>query len=399
MSGRRFGMENTMGVGGGIVSADSQKNLEIAEALCNKRKPEQALPYLFRAMEDENNLDAFVQFAFLHHIPEGIKVLEDAEQKGRTALKRRLGNDCFDDSSQYVGNFYQVLTTRPYMRVLQAQVQLYFENKQYEESAKTIIEMLRLCPGDNMGQRTWLGSMLLLANRYSDALSFCQTWLDPNIPSIVPRGGTAFKAPSSTCYDTEVENQVLKLGSGAMAYNAALAAFRVFGDGDLARQYLRIAAKINPIILIKILAKIDKPKGLNMLPRTSNGPEDAQNYLFLTQDVWMKDDVWEWANASQEAKSNVIKACSNGACGAIETKVAQFKRCAACKKVVYCSQPCQRNDWPKHKPQCHQHQEVRNTIRAICRGRTLPDSAVPTYSAEFVDGGVLVTEHVGFDDD
>ncbi|KAI6127148.1 hypothetical protein F5141DRAFT_1186344 [Pisolithus sp. B1] len=341
-------------------------------------------------MEDENNLDAFVQFAFLHHIPEGIKVLEDAERKGRTALKRRLGNDCFDDSGQYVGNFYQVLTTRPYMRVLQAQVRLYFENRQYAESAKTIIEMLRLCPGDNMGQRTWLGSMLLLTNRYSDALSFCQTWLDPNRPSIVPRGGTAFKAPSSTCYDTEVENQILKLGSGAMAYNAALAAFRVFGDGELARQYLRIAAKINPIILTKILAKIDKPKGFNMLPRTSNGPEDAQDYLFLTQD---------WANASQEAKNNVIKACSNGACGAIETKVAQFKRCAACKKVVYCSQPCQRNDWSKHKPQCQQHQEVRNTIRAVCRGRTLPDSAVPTYSAEFVDGGVLVTEHVGFDDD
>ncbi|KAI6021030.1 hypothetical protein EDC04DRAFT_2735058 [Pisolithus marmoratus] len=335
MSGHRFGMEGVMGVGGGMISAESQRNLEIAETLCNRRKPEQALPYLFKAMEDENNLDAFIQFAFLHHIPEGVKVLEDAERKGRASLKRHLGNDCFDDSGQYVGSFYQVLTTRPYMRVLQAQVRLYFENQQYTKSVKTIVEMLRLCPGDNMGQRTPLGSMLVLAERYSDALSFCQTWLDPDRPSIIPLGGTTFKTPSSTCYNAEVESKILKRGSGAMAYNAAVAAFKVFGDGDLARQYLRIAAMLNPIVLTKILAKIDKPKSLNDLPRTLNGPGDAQDYLYLTQDVWMKDDVWEWANASQEARDNVIKVCSNSACEAIETKVAQFKRCAACKKVSY----------------------------------------------------------------
>lgn len=121
--------------------------------------------------------------------------------------------------------------------------------------------------------------------------------------------------------------------------------------------------------------------------------------MFVTQDVWIKDDVWEWANASHEAGSNVIKVCSNSACGAAETQAAQFKRCAACKKVVYCSQPCQRSDWSKHKPRFQQHQEMKNTIRAICNGRTLPAGAVPTYSADFVGGGVSVTEHVGFDDD
>lgn len=81
-------------------------------------------------MEDENNLDAFIQFAFLHHLPEAVKVLQ-----GRASLERRLGNDCFDDDGEYVGRFYEVLTSRPYMRVLQAQVRLYFENGQYAESA------------------------------------------------------------------------------------------------------------------------------------------------------------------------------------------------------------------------------------------------------------------------
>lgn len=42
---------------------------------------------------------------------------------------------------------------------------------------------------------------------------------------------------------------------------------------------------------------------------------------------------------------------------------------------------------------------MKNTIRAIYNGRTLPAGAVPTYSADFVGGGVAVTEHVGFGDD
>ena len=48
-----------------------------------------------------------------------------------------------------------------------------------------------------MGQRYWLGSVLLQAGRTADALSFAQVWFDPeyygNWP---PRGGCEFKTPS-----------------------------------------------------------------------------------------------------------------------------------------------------------------------------------------------------------
>ena len=29
-----------------------------------------------------------------------------------------------------------------------------------------------------------------------------------------------------------------------------------------------------------------------------------------------------------------------------------FKRCSACRGVFYCSEACQRNDWPKHRKNC-----------------------------------------------
>ena len=74
---------------------------------------------------------------------------------------------------------------------------------------------------------------------------------------------------------------------------------------------------------------------LNSDARTPNGPEDAQDYLWLTQDLWMKDDVWNWANNSVDAKNVVLKICSRESCGAKEQQVAEYKRCSACHRVCF----------------------------------------------------------------
>lgn len=37
----------------------------MAENLCQKGNPNAAAPYLMKAIEDKNNMDAFVQMAFL----------------------------------------------------------------------------------------------------------------------------------------------------------------------------------------------------------------------------------------------------------------------------------------------------------------------------------------------
>jgi hypothetical protein len=89
------------------------RSLEIAEALCNKRKPNEAVPYLVKAMEDGNNMDAFVQCAFLcPTLDESVECLETGIKKGalyyqillnvdpdyiatgRAALKRALWIEC-----------------------------------------------------------------------------------------------------------------------------------------------------------------------------------------------------------------------------------------------------------------------------------------------------------------
>lgn len=126
--------------------------------------------------------------------------------------------------------------------------------------------MLRLCPGDNLGQRGWLGSLLLRAGRTSDALYFSQVWMTPAADrgELIRHGGTDFAKPSSEVLSVEREAALSEFTKDSLVYTAAYASFKLFGDCPLSRQYLRIAAKLNPIILVKILAQL-KPPGENQI--------------------------------------------------------------------------------------------------------------------------------------
>lgn len=58
-------------------------SLDKAEDLCRKKKPEKAIPFLMKALEDPNNLDAAVQLAFvMPNMDMSLNVLEDTEKKG-----------------------------------------------------------------------------------------------------------------------------------------------------------------------------------------------------------------------------------------------------------------------------------------------------------------------------
>ena len=253
-----------------------------------------------------------------------------------------------------------------------------------------IIEMLRLCPGDNMGQRYWLGSVLLQAGRTADALSFAQVWFDPeyygNWP---PRGGCEFKPPSQAVLSDETVERLKKRGHTSLLYTAALASYKLWGDCEIARQYLRCAANVNPHVLMKILARVDRPstselsqilpnllmtyiESLNNLPRSLNGPEDAHDYLWLTQDLWMLSHIWNWANNDPEVKACVLKKCARSACNNREVRAAEFKRCGDCKEVVYCGASCQKEDWPAHKKSTSACSNA-----TACRPKLSPRDALP----------------------
>ncbi|KAJ7443380.1 hypothetical protein FB451DRAFT_1190156 [Mycena latifolia] len=133
------------------------------------------------------------------------------------------------------------------------------------------------------GQRdVSLGSLRIFLEHYSEGL-FCQKWFHPDNPPDL--GGTAFDPPyrgtiSSTEADQMVADRELEReAQGAVVHTAALAAFKLWGDSPESRQYLELAAKINPLILFKILGRIDIPKRPSAQMRRQNGPEDAQVHI------------------------------------------------------------------------------------------------------------------------
>ena len=124
-----------------------------------------------------------------------------------------------------------------------------------------MIEMLRLCPGDNLNQRALLGSVLVRVGRTADALSFARNWLEKIKSGEIPeRGGTNFSPASDDVLSTALEERLTNgYAKGEIAYTGALASFKLYGGCPLACQFLRIAAKNNPTVLMRILARVRQP--------------------------------------------------------------------------------------------------------------------------------------------
>lgn len=68
----------------------------------------------------------------------------------------------------------------------------------------------------------------------------------------------------------------------------------------------------------------------------------------------------EWFDAKNQIVSNVLgvndvvlRLCSNEMCGRVETRFNEFRRCAVCGDVKYCSRGCQALHWrSSHKDAC-----------------------------------------------
>ena len=59
-----------------------------------------------------------------------------------------------------------------------------------------------------------------------------------------------------------------------------------------------------------------------------------------------------------------LRTCALDGCGAREAHPEHFKRCAACRAVVYCSKECQAADWPAHKKACKAARKAKTEDKA-----------------------------------
>lgn len=125
-------------------------------------------------------------------------------------------------------------------------------------------ESLRLAQDDHIGQRHMLSTLLLKAGRYAEALRLCQYWLDPNLVEQShwhKRLQWHMEPPSMEPLDDAIiiYNQRYESEGACELFNAALAAFRMHGDCELARQCLRVGTEVNPQIMLRVLARVERP--------------------------------------------------------------------------------------------------------------------------------------------
>ena len=122
--------------------------VELAERTDSEKK---ALEYARKALElDPDNLDA-ERIAASAGAKDPMQTLENLRQAviHGTAVMKSEGFM----TKEYIGDFWGMVETRPYMRLRMEYVQTLIEIGMYRKAAEECEDMIRLCTNDNLGMR------------------------------------------------------------------------------------------------------------------------------------------------------------------------------------------------------------------------------------------------------
>lgn len=165
----------------------SDDYLELAESAATKKT---ALKYAKKAIElDPDNLDASVMVAELT-TSSTEKLLEKYKNLIGKAREKLKAEGYFEDNC--IGDFWDILETRPYMRLLDKYSDSLVRCGKMRLAISEYEEMLRLCEGDNLGVRYRLMHLYAFLEDEMSALKLCQNYSDEE--------STQFLLPLSILY-------------------------------------------------------------------------------------------------------------------------------------------------------------------------------------------------------
>lgn len=195
----------------------------------------------------EDCADAYVLLA--EEAARNLKEAKDLYEKGVKAGERALGPGAFEE---YVGHFWGVLETRPYMRARLGLAQCLWSLGQREQAIEHYSDMLRLNPGDNQGIRYILVNCLLeegddetlgeLLGQYEEDIA--AAWLYTRALWTFRQEGASKKA--NTCLKKAIEGNrfVPSYLLGRKRLPSRLPGYISFGDETEAIDYAVGAIKV-----------------------------------------------------------------------------------------------------------------------------------------------------------
>ncbi|WP_417847049.1 hypothetical protein [Thalassospira povalilytica] len=178
------------------------------------------------------------------------ELLEKAVAVGEAAIRQTLGEDAFEEDE---GDFWGILETRPYMRACAALADCLWELGECEEAVAHWRDMLRLCPGDNLGIRHILGPKLLELNQLGAARDLLEEYEEPDFAE--------------------------------WGYSYALFQFKQGGATSGAAKALKAAIKNNPYVPAYLLGAKHLPKSMPSHYGLGS-KEEAVLYAVTAAETW-----------------------------------------------------------------------------------------------------------------
>jgi len=157
--------------------------------------------------------DAYVLLA-----EEEAKTLDDAlayYQQGVAAGERALGQAAFQE---YVGHFWGVIETRPYMRAREGLANILWELGRKEEAGEHYSELLRLNPGDNQGIRYNLLNLLLERDDDDATRKLLDEYEEESAEWLYSKALITFRQQGPTCTSNALLKAAIKVNVHVPAY-------------------------------------------------------------------------------------------------------------------------------------------------------------------------------------
>ncbi len=211
----RRAMESMMaGFGGSQQAGPLQKAQERMYQAWEEQNPKRRIALAREALKlSADCADAYVLLA-----EEEAKTLGEAlnyYQEGVAAGERALGKAAFQE---YVGHFWGLLETRPYMRAREGLANTLWELDRKDEAVNHYRELLRLNPGDNQGIRYTLLNLLLERNDERAARKLLDAYDEDSAEWLYTKALIAFREQGAARKSDTLLRAALKVNVHVPAY-------------------------------------------------------------------------------------------------------------------------------------------------------------------------------------
>lgn len=230
--------------------SDEDLAIDIVDKARDEKDEYQAISLIEEALLiDKNCLDAYAVLAIKQKHPFLVEYfLKIAVSIG----KKKFPKEFLEENKQHLWAIHE---TRPFLRALSQLAHFYYNIDEIKKSSKILMNLIDICPNDNLGNREMLFTQLLEQKKFKQAKKYLDLFKDDGLTS------TLFSRVFYSYYCDDDLEKTLYL--------------------------LKNAQQSNSHVVKKLISPNIKSKLSDYFSMGS--VEEANNYCFFARDMWQED--------------------------------------------------------------------------------------------------------------